>query len=235
MQTTIPIRAPRTHQTAARSDQPLRVLIVDDSPEERRRLAEMLLQACGAHTQIRECDSGLAALAILRRERMEVVLIDYMLPDRDGLELVSEIADMVDDTAVILLGGTGNERVAADSIKHGARDYLVKRDLNKHDLHTAVIAALRTARLEWRHVQMVQQLRQTNDQLTRAARSMTLQVSDSLRGIEESYQKLKAACMPAPYMLGRFQEFERHLAQSREVLKSLAGVDTADADRPFTM
>ena len=226
MQTLIPHRATRTSSPVFRQQRRLNVLIVDDLPEERQQLAELLLEACGSDTQIRECDSGLAALEILRRERIELVLIDYMLPDMDGLELVSEIADMADDTAVILMGGTGQERVAADSIKHGARDYLVKRELNKHDLQRAVVEALRTARLEWRHIQMVQQLRQTNDQLTRIAGNMSRQVHDSLRGLEESYHRLKEACPPAPMMFGRFEEFEHHLNRSRQVLEGLARMDS---------
>ncbi len=230
MQTAVPIRAPRVVRPQSRREQRLHVLIVDDLPEERRQIAEMLLEACGAQTHVRECDSGLAALEILRRERIELVLIDYMLPDMDGLELVSQIADMADDTAVILLGGTGNERVAADSIKHGARDYLVKRDLNKHDLHNAIVEALRTARLEWRHIQMVQQLRQTNNQLSYIARTMSSQVRDSLQVLEESFHNLKTACAPAPNMLRRFQELEHRLAESRQALEGLARMELPELD-----
>lgn len=226
MQTAVPTRAPRVSRPSPRRDQRLHVLIVDDLPEERRQLVELLLDACGVHTVVRECDSGLAALDILRRERIELVLIDYMLPDMDGLELVSEIADMSDDTAVILLGGTGNERVAADSIKHGARDYLVKRDLNKHNLHSAVVESLRTARLEWRHIQMVQQLRHTNEQLTSIAHTMTSQVRESLKVLEDSFQQLKTACVPAPVMAGRLKDFEHRLAQSRQVLEHLSRMES---------
>lgn len=224
----IPRRATRVFAPCSRPNRRLNVLIVDDLPEERRQLAEMLLEACGAETRIRECDSGLAALEVLRRERIELVLIDYMLPDMDGLELVSEIADMADDTAVILLGGTGTERIAAQAIKHGARDYLLKRDLNKAELQSAIIEALRTARLEWRHIQMVNQLRQTNEQLSHIARNIKHQVRDSFRGLEESFHRLKEACPPAPVMLGRFAEFEQHLDRSRKALEGLSAMEALD-------
>jgi len=228
MQTLIPRRTTRVFAPCSRPNRRLNVLIVDDLPEERRHLAEMLLEACGAETRIRECDSGLAALDILRRERIELVLIDYMLPDMDGLELVSEIADMADDTAVILLGGSGTERIAAQAIKHGARDYLLKRDLTQAALQSAIIEALRTARLEWRHVQMVQQLRNTNERLSQFARNMSRQVRDSLRGLEESFHRLKEACPPAPHMLGRLAEFEKHLNRSRMVLEGLSAMEAID-------
>src|SRR5690606_14010417 len=203
-------------------------LIVDDLPEERRQLAEMLLEACGADTRIRECDSGLAALEVLRRERIELVLIGYMLPDMDGLELVSEIADMADDTAVILMGGSGAERIAAQAIKRGARDYLLKRDLTQAELQSAIIEALRTARLEWRPIPMVQQLRNTNEQLSQIARNMSRQVRDSFRGLEESFHRLKEACPPAPHVLGRFAEFEKYLDRSRQVLEGLSAMESLD-------
>src|SRR5437867_13439301 len=71
---------------------PLSVLVVDDG--NRQGLVQLLRSALGEQTQIHECDSGLAALEILRRGRIDVVLVDYLLPDMNGLELVSAVAEM---------------------------------------------------------------------------------------------------------------------------------------------
>ncbi len=123
---------------------PLSVLVVDDG--NRAGLVGLLQQTFGEATQVHESDSGLAALEILRRTRIDVVLVDYLLPDMNGLELISSIADMADDTAVILMSERGSGRIAADAMKLGARDYLDRQELKGEALEEAIVAALRTAR-----------------------------------------------------------------------------------------
>jgi DNA-binding response OmpR family regulator len=68
------------------------------------------------------------------------VLLDYLLPDADGLEFLEQLADRNDRDAppVVMLTGQGSESIAVRAIKLGAQDYLVKRDLTPELLQLTI-------------------------------------------------------------------------------------------------
>lgn len=62
----------------------------------------------------------------LRKSRYDVVLIDYLLRDMNGLDLLREITDGFPATPTIMITGMGNEDVAVQAMKCGAADYVIK-------------------------------------------------------------------------------------------------------------
>ncbi len=71
--------------------------------------------------------TGAAALEELQRRNYDLVLLDYNLPDIDGLSLLGQIQDMPSawQPAVIKLTGGGSEAGGGDAKGEGAREYLV--------------------------------------------------------------------------------------------------------------
>ena len=201
---------------------PLSILIVDDGS--RQDLVKLLRSAFDEQTQIRECDSGLAALEILRRARLDVVLVDHLLPDMSGLELVSAVADMADDTAVILMSDRGGGRMAADAIKSGARDYLDRHDLTDDALKEAILAALRTAKLEWRTSRMVGRLRRDQAEVGQHMRGLTQDVQHSVSRLEESITELKRLSEEPPMrqLVNHFAQVQQSLRRSLAMLHKLS-------------
>ena len=102
------------------------VLIVDDSVEDRLALRRILTKD-DSYT-IGEADCGSAAIDYCRRHATACVLLDFNLPDLDGVEVIqrlkSEFSTMA--PAVVMLTGAGNEALAVAAMKSGAKDYLVK-------------------------------------------------------------------------------------------------------------
>jgi PleD family two-component response regulator len=200
----------------------LSVLLVEESAEDRARLGELLRQTCGEQTAITGCTTGLEALEHLRRRRVDLVLINSVLPDTTGVQLVSEIADLADDTAIILMSGQGNARLAAEAIKQGARDYLVKRELSPDALGEAILAALRTARVEWRASQLVRQLRQNQQQMERCVKNISQGLKSSIAELQESVRELRSTCREAPaHTLDDLARVERDIRQSQLELSNL--------------
>lgn len=101
----------------------LKILIVDDEESFRQRLAN-LFQRKGF--QVSEAASGAAALALSRKERFEVALLDIVLPDRDGVEILRELKEASAEIQVIMMTGNATVENAIASMKLGAYDYLIK-------------------------------------------------------------------------------------------------------------
>ena len=101
------------------------VLIVDDEPEIRRSL-EGILQEEG-HAAVSAATAA-EALTLLRDVEYDVVLLDIWLPDRDGLEVLSEIREMHAEQApeVVMISGHGTIEAAVRATKLGAFDFLEK-------------------------------------------------------------------------------------------------------------
>ena len=110
---------------------PKTILIVDDSETDqhsyrrtfRDRNEYKLVAALSA-------EAGLAAVA---DAKPDLILLDYNLPDMDGLSFMSRLANSPSASIpVIMLTGEGNESLAVEAMKNGAVDYLVKHVDGRH-------------------------------------------------------------------------------------------------------
>ncbi|HXT51726.1 MAG TPA: response regulator [Thermoanaerobaculia bacterium] len=131
----------------ARDDNPLRVLVVDDSPEDRETYRRHM---AGLVPPPVVESAGTAAEALLRLSAgFDCLLLDYQLPDANGLEVLAELAARpLPAPAVILLTGRGDEALAVEAMKRGAQDYLVKGRINGESLTRAVQHAVEKVALQ---------------------------------------------------------------------------------------
>ena len=121
-----------------------RILIVDDD-RVILELASIILRSDGYI--VRTAGDGILALNLLAEEPSDLVLLDFMMPGKDGLEVLKEIKDTFPDIAVIIFTGMGSENIAVNAMKAGAADYIIKPFRN-HDLLERTAVALRSRRLE---------------------------------------------------------------------------------------
>ena len=148
-----------------------RILIVDDSPEDREAYRRLLEKSERLKCDILETDSGEDALKLCQESDLDCVLLDYNLPDLDGLEFLQELTRQGNENcvAVVMLTGTGNESVAVEAMKRGSQDYLIKGALSAHDLARAISHAIDKVSL-LRELEMHRQdLERSNEELTRFA------------------------------------------------------------------
>lgn len=125
----------------------LKILIVDDE-EADRNTVRRLLEKSGIETEITEAADYQEAKEKMSNNLFDCVLIDYLLPDQDGLTLVREIRQQGVKIPLIVLTGHGNEEVAVDMMKAGASDYLSKFRLTLSRLNQAMQNALRIYKAE---------------------------------------------------------------------------------------
>jgi len=130
----------RQRKTAAR-----RILIVDDSPEDRQAFRRLMADRPAVRYDIKESDSGEDGLARCRAEPPDCVLLDYRLPDLDGIEFLDRLRRQEDRLLipVIMVTGQVTEDLADQARRSGAQGFLTKTDLSRDLLQQALQAAIR--------------------------------------------------------------------------------------------
>ena len=98
------------------------ILVVEDDPNVR----ELLLDLLGTMHEVRPASTGAEALAILKAEDLALIVLDYLLPDRTGLEVLAEIQATRPSLPVIMITGYGFEWLRASAFKLGVREYFPK-------------------------------------------------------------------------------------------------------------
>lgn len=153
----------------------MNILLVDDDKLDRmlvkRTLAKSSLQV--NITEAVTVDEGLQHYA---NNRFDVVLLDYRMPQRDGIEMIVEIRNEPKDssTAIVMMSTSEDEDLAIECIKAGAQDFLVKSEITGIRLRRAIQHA--TTRFE-----LEKQLYQTYQTVK------VLAETDSLTGLPNRY------------------------------------------------
>jgi two-component system KDP operon response regulator KdpE len=118
---------------------PLRVLIVDDEPPIRRFLRTAL---AAQDYRVEEAGDGEAALDFLKRNPLDLVILDLGLPGMDGLEVVRRLREAGNTTPIIILSSRDDEAGKVAALDLGADDY-VSKPFGVEELSARIRAALR--------------------------------------------------------------------------------------------
>jgi two-component system NtrC family response regulator len=99
------------------------ILIVEDEQTQRSLLGGLLRKE--GYT-VGEASDGESALALFQKDIFEIVLLDYRLPDTDGLSLLKRIKEINPATEVVMVTAFGSIENAVGALKAGASEYLTK-------------------------------------------------------------------------------------------------------------
>jgi two-component system, response regulator YesN len=137
----------RTAITSGRRQQvesvPWVLLVDDDAPV--RSFMRLALEPTAVLIEARD---GEQALQMLERHggRIDLVLLDYVIPHRSGLEILNAVRREWPRIPVVIITGFGSEAVAIDALRAGARDYLKKPiDVDKLRQTVAALTAKRSS------------------------------------------------------------------------------------------
>lgn len=119
----------------------MRTLVVEDDREINALLAETLE---GIGYAVDRCGRGDDALGLLEHFPYDLVLLDLMLPDGDGLDILRTLRFRGGTTPVLVLTARDSLRDRVDGLEHGADDYLVK-PFHLQELRARVRALVRRA------------------------------------------------------------------------------------------
>jgi len=126
------------------------ILIVEDSPEDRELYRRYLIHDRDYDYTIVEASLGEEGLNLWHQHQPDAVLLDYRLPDLDGLEFLAALQTQKSQTPlpIVMVTGAGSETIAVQAIKAGAQDYLVKGQITSEGLKLALDATIKTVQLQ---------------------------------------------------------------------------------------
>ena len=157
-----------------------RVLVVDDEELTRRLLARVLTDAGNT---CRMAADGAEARKALAEDHFDVVLTDMNMPGGSGAELISHIADEHRATAVIMVTGVDDAKLADFALRLGAYGYMIK-PFKPTEMVIAVSNALRRRALELA-------MRRQNATLERVVNERTQELSDALARLGDANEEVR--------------------------------------------
>jgi DNA-binding NtrC family response regulator len=116
------------------------ILIVDDELLIRDLLYDFFVNQ---GWQPSMAENGQKALAILEKDRIDLVLTDIRMPEMDGLELTSEMRQLYPDIPVIIMTAYPTVESAVEALRNKVSDYITK-PFNINQLYKSVMAQLET-------------------------------------------------------------------------------------------
>ena len=159
-----------------------KILLIDDNEQDRQLCRRFLGKQLGhERILIEEAATGEEALAQFARVQPDCVLLDYNLPDTDGLDLLAQLKALApaNSLCVVMITGGGNEKLAVRALNTGALDYLVKQQFDAELLAKTVLHAIE--KNEWRQYQA---------RYHHELQAINQQLRDSLEMVEETRQAL---------------------------------------------
>ena len=113
-----------------------KILIIDDDSSIIELLTLFLEQHGNDVVSEKSAEKG---LALVRKQSCDLILLDIMLPDADGIDVLKRMKKIVPQVPVIMITGGSDLEIAKKSLHEGAVDYITK-PFDFDYLHTTVIA-----------------------------------------------------------------------------------------------
>lgn len=125
-------------QDDSADDIAVQVLCIEDNDDDYEAVRLSLDRHMDMEVVVAHAPTGREGLNAMRKQRYDVVVLDYLLPDMDGLEVLEIMKKEEIEQPVIMLTGKGDETVAVAAMKKGIHDYIVKDELETAKLADSV-------------------------------------------------------------------------------------------------
>ncbi len=139
---------------ALEASRPLQVLHIEDNPFDAKAVRHLLEQAEHLSFCVDQVGTLSDALRRLTDRKVDLILLDLMLPDGSGLDHLDVIRHLAPDTPIILLTNLDDEPTAIRALKEGVQDYVIKSSRNSGEF----IRATRYAIERHRHMKELERI-----------------------------------------------------------------------------
>jgi PAS domain S-box-containing protein len=188
----------------------LTVLMVEDFAPDRDLYRRALCQDATCTYDLLEAESVAAGLELYQtrfsreeaKPTIDAILLDYLLPDGDGLDFLSALSVQSDRRMppVVMMTGQGNESTAVRAMQLGAEDYLVKGDLTPELLQLKVRRAIENARMRQQQRQQEERFRASVENMLDCFGIYSAIRDDAGQIVDFRFEYLNAAAMQSNQM-----------------------------------
>lgn len=112
------------------TNEKLNILVAEDEESFLRVLTAVLEST--RRFNVVTCEDGDEAIDALRTTRFDIIILDYKMPGKTGLNVLQWLHEQKVNTPVIMLTGAGSENIAVEAMKLGAFDYVRKDHFDKY-------------------------------------------------------------------------------------------------------
>ncbi len=139
------IRAESCNEKLSRETPKLKIVIIEDNPDDRSLIRRYLIQSVDFRCTIFEAETGTGGVQLCQEIRPDCAILDMYLPDLDGLGVLQKLKDSESDVpfpVVVLTGITDRSSNGQTAIFHGAQDYLSKDWITAESLGRTVVNSI---------------------------------------------------------------------------------------------
>ncbi len=140
-----------------------KVLVIDDEETITRILTKMLNQDYEVHV----ANEGKSALDLVQTHVFDAIIVDLIMPEMDGHEVIKRVSRVDPDIPCIVITGYSTEDNAIEALKEGAFDYL-KKPLNRNLVEYSVKRAVEQRRTKYENKQLIDRLQEGRERLRQA-------------------------------------------------------------------
>lgn len=170
------------------------IVIIDDDPNI-LELTALILSRRGF--RVFTALSAIDGLQLISNHSPELVLLDYMMPEMDGLTALQQIKSRYPGTYVVMFTGKGSEEIAVELMKNGASEYILKPFNNRNlierleNVQRIREIELHNGELQLEHDRLLKEIEQWNQDLQKRVREKTEALQAAQNEIVQS-EKLAA-------------------------------------------
>jgi DNA-binding response OmpR family regulator len=129
------------------TNKPIIVLLIEDNPDDALLIQVFLSKAMKVPYEVTQVDRISKGVECLEADAIDIVLLDFGLPDGQGLDTFETVHKHARDVPIIVLTGHDDDEIAVESVQRGAQDYLVKGKIDGSLLSRAIRYAIERQKL----------------------------------------------------------------------------------------
>lgn len=209
-----------------------KILIVDDDANMRESICDNL-EVEGY--QVSQAESGAAAMAAVRKEFFDVILMDFNLGDSTGIDVIKQIRTINTQSQILMLTAHASIDTAIKAIQESVTDFMAK-PVDPEKLKHSIAGAMKKLRLEQENRRLIEDLRKANEQLSRLSdmksKFMSMSshdLSNSLMTLQVSFEMLSQTITPNPEQKKKMDYISNGIGQIARLIEDL--VDWASIEQ----
>ncbi|RMG93436.1 MAG: response regulator [Chloroflexi bacterium] len=194
------------------------ILVIDDSREIVKHLCEHVLPTFGYKTMY--AYDGRSGMQLIREQNPDLVMLDYNLPEMNGIDVLQQMAQESISTPVVIMTGYGSELSAIEAFRLGAKDYLIK-PFTVDEIVETIDRALVETRLLHDKQELVEQLRRVKVEMSRQTHEMNtlFNIGKAITSLLSVDKILERVLEAATYLTGAEESTIWLLDNSRQRLQ----------------